>query len=173
MKIKDRPEYASKPAPMVAAPTDTVRQAVTRMAEKNYGVVVVVDEDHKVLGLFTERDIMNRIVNERRDPDTTPLADVMTTNVRVAREDDEMLDWLRIMSNERFRRLPVVDQNDRLVSIMTQGDFVSYTWPEMFNQVMTLTRSTVSTNYPVFLILGAVLLYTIIIAGGIVAAFSI
>lgn len=172
MKIKDRPEYEAKAAPMTAAPTDTIRDAVARMSEKNYGAVVVVDGGQQVLGLVTERDIMKRVVNAGVNADTTPLSEIMTSDVRVAREDDDLLHWLRMMSNERFRRLPVVDENGKLVSIMTQGDFVSYTWPDLVNQAMTLARSTVSSNYPIFLILGAGLIYTIIIAGAVVAAFS-
>lgn len=172
MKIKDRPEYASKPKPLTAAATDTIRDAVARMSEKNYGAVVVVDEADQVLGMVTERDIMKRVVNAGVNPDTTPLSEIMTSDVRVAREDDELLEWMRMMSNERFRRLPVVDDRGKLVSIMTQGDFVSYTWPDLMSQAMTMARSTVSSNYPIFLILGAGLIYTVIIAAAVVAAFS-
>ena len=48
----------------------------------------------------------------------------MTTQVRAAKEDDNLLDWLRIMSNDRFRHLPVVDEEGKVVSMMSQGDFV-------------------------------------------------
>ncbi|MEM9739973.1 MAG: CBS domain-containing protein [Pseudomonadota bacterium] len=171
MKIKERSEYASKPKPMTAAPEDMIIDAVNRMSEKNYGAVVIVDGAQQVLGMVTERDIMKRVVNAGVNPDTTPLREIMTSDVRVAREDDNLLEWLRMMSNERFRRLPVVDEDGKLVSIMTQGDFVSYTWPDLMNQAMTFARSTVSTNYPIFLILGAGFLYTIIIAAAVVAAF--
>ncbi|MEN0079343.1 MAG: CBS domain-containing protein [Pseudomonadota bacterium] len=171
MKIKDRPEYASKPKPMTAAPSDTVREAVAHMSEKNYGAVVVVGEGDQVLGMVTERDIMRRVVNAGVDPNATALSEIMTPDVRVAKEDDELVEWMRIMSNERFRRLPVVDDQGALVSIVTQGDFVSYTWPDLMTQAMTFARSTVSNNYPIFLILGAGLIYTVIIAAAVVAAF--
>lgn len=172
MKIRDRPEYASKPKPLTAAATDTIRDAVARMSERNYGAVVIVDAADQVLGMVTERDIMKRVVNAGVNPDTTPLSEIMTSDVRVAREDDELLEWMRMMSNERFRRLPVVDDKGKLVSIVTQGDFVSYTWPDLMSQAMTMARSTVSSNYPIFLILGAGLIYTVIIAAAVVAAFS-
>lgn len=172
MKIKERPEYASKPKPMTAAPGDTIRDAVARMSEKNYGAVVIVDNAQQVLGMVTERDIMRRVVNAGVNPDTTPVSEIMTSDVRVAKEDDDLLEWMRMMSNERFRRLPVIDEKGQLVSIMTQGDFVSYTWPDLVSQAMTMARSTVSSNYPIFLILGAGLIYTVIIAAAVVAAFS-
>ncbi len=172
MKIMDRPEFRSKPKPLTCRPEDLIRPTVQRMAEKNYGAVVVIDGANKVIGMVTERDIMRRIVSDGRDPDTTRISDIMTKEVRVARETDDMTNWLRMMSNERFRRLPIVDDKGELVSIMTQGDFVSYTWPQLINQAMTMTRSTVSSNYPVFLILGAVLVYTIVIGAAITAAVS-
>ncbi len=171
MKIKDRPEFDSKPAPLTGRPDDTVADAVARMSERNYGSVVVLNDDGTVAGMVTERDILRRLVAGKRDPETTKLQDIMTREVRVANEDDNLYDWLRIMSNERFRRLPVVDAEGKLSSIMTQGDFVSYTWPELMSQASTLARSTVDKNYQVFLILGAVLVYTLVLAG-VIGGFS-
>ena len=70
---------------------------------------------------------MRRLLNKSLDPNTTPLSDIMTTEVRTGRAEDEVVDWLRQMSNERFRHLPVVDEQGRLVNFMSQGDFVSFT----------------------------------------------
>ncbi len=47
----------------------------------------------------------------------------MTTNVRAARESDELVDWLQIMTTERFRHLPIVDEQGKLVNMMSQGGF--------------------------------------------------
>ena len=66
----------------------------------------------------------------------------MTTEVRTGRADDEVIDWLRQMSNERFRHLPVVDQQGRLVNIMSQGDFVSFTWPDLLGLLKEKTRDS-------------------------------
>jgi len=104
---------------------------------------------------------MKRLVNEKRDAGSTPVSEIMTAEPRVARNDDEILDWLRIMSNERFRRVPVVDENDRLVSIMTQGDFVSYTWPDLVYQAKELTKATISSYYHLFIIIGGIALYSL------------
>ncbi|MEL8056241.1 MAG: CBS domain-containing protein [Pseudomonadota bacterium] len=163
MQIQDRPEFASKPKPMTALADDTIRTAAERMAQKNYGAVIIVDDAEKVIGMLTERDLMRRVLAESRDPDTTKVADVMTREVRVARKDDNLIDWLRIMSNERFRRLPIVDERGKLTSIMTQGDFVSYTWPDLINQAVTLAKGTMGKNYQIFYILAGVLFYTLAI----------
>jgi CBS-domain-containing membrane protein len=86
----------------------------------------------------------------------------MTTEVRTARADDDVLDWLRIMSNERFRRLPIVDDDGRLKAVFTQGDFVSYTWPELMSQATQLAKATVFRNWHIVLIVGAVMVYTLV-----------
>lgn len=163
MRIMDRPEYPSKPKPLTMTADVTVAEAVAAMSEKDYGSVIIVDGGEKVVGMVTERDIMKRLVNKQRDAEKTKLADIMTRDVRVAKETDDLQDWLRMMSNERFRRLPIVDDGGKLVSIMTQGDFVSYTWPELLDRVSEQTKATVSNNYQVFLIAGGILLYSILL----------
>lgn len=147
MLIKDRPEFGTKPKPLTTLAEDTVASAVAKMSEKNFGSIVVVDADGKLIGLVTERDIMKRLVNQGRDPATTLVKDIMTSELRVAKENDEVVDWLRIMSNERFRRLPVVDDSGRVSAMMTQGDFVSYTWPDLLQQAGDLAKATISSNY--------------------------
>jgi len=109
MMLKDRPEFASKLKPLTFRAQDTVADAVAKMSEKGFGSVVIVDSDDKVTGIVTERDVMKKLVNMGRDAKTTALSDIMTADPRAAKETDDVVDWLRIMSNERFRRLPVVD----------------------------------------------------------------
>lgn len=163
MRIIDRIEYGSKAKPLTFLGETNVADAVSVMSERNYGSVIIVDAKGDIAGMVTERDIMKRLVNQGKDPKKTTLADIMTADVRVAKETDDVRDWMRVMSNERFRRLPVVDSQGKLVSIMTQGDFVSYTWPELLDQVKDKAVSTVSNNSQLFLIAGGVLLYSIVL----------
>jgi len=142
MKIKDRPEYRSKPVPFSLRANDVVPTAVKTMSEKNIGSVVIVDDDMQVKGIVTERDLMRRLLNKALDPNTTPLSAIMTTEVRTGRAEDDVIDWLRQMSNERFRHLPVVDEQGRLVNIMSQGDFVSFTWPDLLDLLKEKTRDS-------------------------------
>lgn len=162
MQLRDRPEFASKPRPVTFPADTTVAAAVAEMSQRNIGAVVVTDGDGHVTGIVTERDIMVRIVNARRDAAATTLDDIMTREVRVARETDEVLSWMRIMSNERFRRLPVVDDDGRVVAVFTQGDFVSYTWPDLWHQAKQLATATVARSYGIWLVLGGVALYTLL-----------
>ncbi|MEM8789452.1 MAG: CBS domain-containing protein [Pseudomonadota bacterium] len=161
-RLMDRPEYASKPKPLTRGPHDIVSDAVAAMSDLNYGSVIVVDDDQKVIGVVTERDIMRKIVGAGRDATATKLSDIMTAEPRLARETDDMVDWLRIMSNERFRRLPVVDNDGRIKAVFTQGDFVSYTWPDLVYQLRTMATATVTRNWPYFLIGGGIALYSIL-----------
>ncbi len=162
MQLRDRPEYASKPKPLTFPETATVRVAVKAMAEANYGSVVVVDDAEKVIGIVTERDVMKKIVHVGLSADDTDLAEIMTRDPRVAKETDDLVDWLRIMSNERFRRLPVVDDEGRIKAIFTQGDFVSYTWPDLIYQAKTLAAASIGRNWAVLLIGGGIALYSIL-----------
>ena len=161
-RLMDRPEYRSKQQPLTCLPDSTVFDAVTKISAKNYGASIVIDTDNKVVGVMTERDVMNKIVAKGLDPKKTLVSDIMTVDPRVARETDDMLDWLRIMSNERFRRLPVVDENGHINAVFTQGDFVSYTWPDLMYQMKSIATATVTKNWPFFLIGGGVAIYSLV-----------
>jgi CBS domain-containing protein len=163
MRIADRTELAAKPPPLTCSPDMTVRDAVTLMAEKNYGSIFILDDDRHVLGVMTERDIFRRVIGEDRDPKTTRVDEVMTTEVRKANRNDKILDWLQVMSNERFRRLPIVDEDNRLVSVMTQGDFVAYTWPQMLSQLGQMAQATLAPAFNPLAIVGGIALYTVVL----------
>lgn len=168
-RLMDRTEYPHKPKPLTSPPDRMVADAVAQMSERNYGCVVITDPDDVVIGIVTERDIMIKLVGKGLDPNTTKLSDIMTVNPRVAREDDSMLEWMRMMSNERFRRLPVVDDKGRIKVVFTQGDFVSYTWPDMLQQVKSITKAAVLSNLHLVLIIGGILVYalgTIVLLSG-------
>jgi hypothetical protein len=67
------------------------------------------------------------------------------------------------MSNERFRHLPVIDDQGKLINLMSQGDFVSYTWPQLLNRAKeTLTKSFME-RFHLHLILAGVMIYSILV----------
>jgi CBS domain-containing protein len=151
MQIKDRPEFTRKAAVMTFAPDETVMTAVQAMSEMNYGAAVVVSPDRKPVGIVTERDFMRRLINKGLDPNTTPVSAIMTSDLRLAKGDDNLVDWLRQMSNDRFRHLPVVDDEGTLIGIMSQGDFVSYTWPDLLERVKEHASATFGLNPSIFI----------------------
>ena len=162
MRIKDRAEFHSKPKPLTFPPDSTVFEAVEAMCAKNYGSVIITDPEERVIGVLTERDLMRKVVHGNLDAKTTKIREVMTADPRVAHEDDSIVDWLRIMSNERFRRLPVVDAEGRIKMVFSQGDFVSYTWPDLMGQARNLARASFSSNFHTVMIVGGVALYSLL-----------
>jgi len=87
----------------------------------------------------------------------------MTSPVKVADKDDELVGWLRQMSNERFRHVPVVDKNGKLINIMSQGDFVSYTWPNLIYQVKELAKESYPRFNQIIIVLLGFMVYTLIL----------
>jgi signal-transduction protein with cAMP-binding, CBS, and nucleotidyltransferase domain len=163
MRIKDRPEFNRKAAMLTYGPDELVITAVRSMSELNYGAVVVVSPDNKPVGIVTERDFMRRLLNNALDPSTTKLRDIMTTDLKIAHADDDLLDWLRQMSNDRFRHLPVVNEDGVIINIMSQGDFVSYTWPQLIERLKEQTRATLDINPSIFAAIGGGIVFMLII----------
>jgi CBS domain-containing protein len=170
MKIKDRPEFNSKSPVMTFSPDETAFTAIKAMSEKNYGAAVIISKDRKPLGIVTERDFMRRLLNKELDQKKTKLKDIMTSDLKLAKGDDNLLDWLRQMSNERFRHLPVVDDAGSLIGIMSQGDFVSYTWPELLNRVKEQAKATFNINPSIFAALGAGILIVMVMMLALIAS---
>ena len=160
-RLIDRPEFKTKPQPVTFLPKDRVSKAIEAMAEKNYGSVVIVDEKEIVVGIVTERDIVKKLVKNNLSSKTTKLEEIMTPNPRVANENDDVIDWLRIMSNDRFRRLPVVDAEGKIKVIFTQGDFVSYTWPDLIYQASQLAKASFMKGFSFNTLLIMMLVYGI------------
>ena len=160
-RLVDRPEFKTKPQPVTFLAKDKVSKAIEAMAEKNYGSVVIVDDEDRVVGIVTERDIVKKLVKNNLSSKTTKLEEIMTPNPRVANENDDVIDWLRIMSNDRFRRLPVVDAEGKIKVIFTQGDFVSYTWPDLIYQASQLAKASFMKGFSFNTLLIMMLVYGI------------
>jgi predicted transcriptional regulator len=94
------------------------------MDELNVGVIPVC-EGEKLVGMVTDRDIVVRGVAQQADTRNLKLADVMSTNVRCAHEDEDIDEVLTQMAQTQIRRMPVVDANDRLVGIVSLGDIAA------------------------------------------------
>ena len=162
MKICDRPEFKSKKPPLTFKENDSVMSAIKAMSKDNFGSVVILDSKGKVSGIVTERDLMRKLLNNSMNPKSTKLSKIMTSPVKVADKDDNLVNWLRQMSNERFRHVPVVDKSGKLINVMSQGDFVSYTWPNLVYQVKELTKESYFKASQVVLIILSILIYTLI-----------
>jgi CBS domain-containing protein len=101
-------------------PDQSAREAANFMLRAEAGSIPVTEGD-RVIGMITDRDIAVRGVAEGRGPDT-PVRELMTDHVICARQDDDVDDVARRMSEEQVRRLPVLDDDDRLCGIISLGD---------------------------------------------------
>jgi CBS domain-containing protein len=110
--------------PRSLRPTDTIALAAQAMEELNVGVIPVCEGD-TLVGMVTDRDIVVRGVAQGLDAGTATLADVMSTHVRTAREDDDLDDILGTMGMNQIRRMPVVDPQNRLIGIVSLGDIAA------------------------------------------------
>jgi CBS domain-containing protein len=103
----------------------TVLQAVKLMVERKIGAVIVT-EQNKITGIFTERDLMRRVVAEERDPKQTLLAEVMTEGVTCARPQTKLDEARAMMVNRRLRHLPIQDDKGNLIGIVSMTDLNAY-----------------------------------------------
>lgn len=121
-KIRDVLNRKSADVATVSAGT-TIRDAVRTMSDKKIGSVLVVDNE-QLKGIFTERDLMSRVVAAGVDLDTAPVDDVMSKDLITCSEDDTIEEVSRIMSNARHRHIPVI-AGKQLVGIVTAGDIMA------------------------------------------------
>ncbi len=118
---------------LVAPPETTVSCAARLMADRNVGAVVVAENDH-LLGIFTERDVVFRVVAKGRNPDTTPLGEVMTVSPKSLGADKSYGHALVMMQENGFRHVPVIE-NDRVIGVITarnalDPDLEEFVWEE-------------------------------------------
>jgi CBS domain-containing protein len=103
-------------------PDDTVYDAIRKMAEENIGSLVVVEND-KPIGIFTERQYARNVVLKGRASPTTRVREVMETKLLYARPDQSVEECMAVMTDKRIRHLPVIDQG-KLIGIVSIGDLV-------------------------------------------------
>src|SRR5688500_12752187 len=101
-------------------PDQTAREAATFMLNADAGSMPVTEGD-RLVGMITDRDIAVRGVAKGHGPDT-PIRDIMTSGIICARMDDDVEDVAVKMSEAQVRRLPVIDEDDRLCGIVSLGD---------------------------------------------------
>lgn len=163
MKIADIPEFKDKKHVFSLTENVPLQQAVDAMAEWNYGSVIVVTTDKKVIGIFTERDLMRRVVAQRLDISKLTLGDVMTKDPHTANLHDDVDMSMRRMSQGRFRHLPIVKDDHTLVGILSQGDFVAYTWFDLFHRITKRTALSFLSNTQLWMLILGPLVYLLVL----------
>jgi CBS domain-containing protein len=133
-------ELATLRPAISVAPTASVRQAIERMQQGRAGCVLV--EDKGVLtGIFTERDVLTKIVGTSLDLDRTTVETVMTRNPESLGPDDRVSYALNKMSIGGFRHIPLVDDDGHPVGVVSMRNVVDYMVELFRNQVLNLPPS--------------------------------
>ena len=122
MQRKIVPDVIGQQQLVMLPSSATVREAAISMSERQVGAVLVT-RDGALEGIFTERDLLHRVVAPGRDPNGTHLVEVMTKNPDTIEADDYAIEALSRMSERGYRHLPVLDQG-RLVGIVSRRDFL-------------------------------------------------
>lgn len=104
-------------------PEGTLADATRVLAEHRIGAVVVADPDERIVGILSERDIVRLIGEEGADALSRPIAQAMSTNVKVCNENHTINDVMTTMTRGRFRHLPV-ERDGKLIGIISIGDVV-------------------------------------------------
>jgi CBS domain-containing protein len=109
------------------------------MNEHKIGCLVVMD-DRRVVGMFSERDILRRVVAERRDPAATTVGEVMTTEVLCCRPHTTIDEARGVMKNRRVRHLPVLDDTDQLCGLISIGDLNAHAMQDHESTIYVLEQ---------------------------------
>jgi CBS domain-containing protein len=106
-------------------PATRVLDAINKMNQHKIGAVLAV-QDGQVAGIFTERDVLRRVVGEQRNPADCHVSEVMTEDVICVRPQTDLDDVAAIMQQKKIRHVPVCDENGRLHGMISIGDLNAF-----------------------------------------------
>ncbi len=115
---------AKKKGFWTVTPESSAFEALQLMAEKDVGALLVVGQENRLLGIFTERDYSRKVVLKGRSSKDTPVGDLMTESVYCVSPDDPIENCMSIMNDKRVRHLPVLDRG-KLVGLVSIRDVVN------------------------------------------------
>ena len=124
--LNDTVAVLSPTEPICLSAATTVSEAVERMLGSHQAGVLVVDEKGRLAGIFTERDVLNRVVGRSRNPRTTPLREVMTVKPQALSNRDRVAYAVHCMSVAGYRTVPLVDDEQRPIGVITVNDVIRW-----------------------------------------------
>jgi CBS domain-containing protein len=118
----------------------SVADAIRIMLERHVGAVAVIDGDRRVAGVFTERDVLRKLALSKLNPETTPVRDMMTTPVEMATQATGPGEALATMVDRHFRHLPVVDDNCRLLGMLSIRNVLQWRIDDLSQELDSLEQ---------------------------------
>ncbi|WP_394226377.1 CBS domain-containing protein [Paracoccus marcusii] len=139
MKSDNAKPWIDSATIVTIAPTTTLGEAATLLAEKRIGAVVVSNDGRRPEGILSERDIVRRLGKHGPDVLSQPVSGVMTTQVQTCTTGEDALTILERMTQGRFRHMPVVDGQGDMLGVISIGDAVSGRLKELAAEKEALT----------------------------------
>lgn len=116
--------------PLTVSPDATVKEAVETMREERHGCLMV-EEDGRVIGIFTERDLLSRVVRPGSDLASTAIRDVMTARPSTLSGDDPPAFGVHMMVSRGFRHLPVIDPPGKLMGFISVRNLLRHAYRDL------------------------------------------
>ena len=118
----------------------SVADAIRTMLDRHVGAVAVVDDANRVAGVFTERDVLRKVALSRQSPESTPVREVMTAAVEMATLATGPGEALATMVELHFRHLPVVDNNGKLLGMLSIRNLLQLRIDDLTQQLDSLEQ---------------------------------
>jgi CBS domain-containing protein len=115
-------DFVRNQDPLTLRPDSTVEEACRSMRDRRVGAVLVTEDDGCLIGVFTGRDAVHRVLAERKSASDTRLADVMTRDPNAMPPGKTAIEVLRLMEDGCYRHMPIVE-NGKVVGIISRYDF--------------------------------------------------
>jgi CBS domain-containing protein len=125
-------------------PEDNIKRLAEMMVKNKIGSVVVVEGSGEVVGIATERDIIEDIILLGKDPEEAKVQDIMTKNLIAINSDATLEEAAEVMVNHKIKKLPVIDKG-RLVGIVTATDLIAYE-NKLVEKISTIIMSSPMKN---------------------------
>ncbi|WP_295123197.1 CBS domain-containing protein [uncultured Chitinophaga sp.] len=119
------------------SPDSTVFEALEMLVDRNVGALLVIDDD-RFLGIFSERDYARRVILKGRSSRETRISEIMTEHPITMSEEASIEDCMVKMTDKHIRHLPITDANNRLVGVISIGDVVKYIIDEQRSVIQSL-----------------------------------
>jgi len=122
--------------PITFPDTVSVGEAIRCMKEQKIGCVLLVDENDKLSGVFSERDVVSRVILSGIDLDNVPISEVMTRNPKTEQLESSVAFALQLMSDNGFRHLPITDEEGYPLGIISVKDILDFIKNEIVTQLV-------------------------------------
>jgi len=122
---------------ILTSPESNLREAISLLKNNHSGCIIIAD-DNQISGIFTERDLLTKVVSENVDLDTAKIGDYMTLDPQTLRPSDPIAYALNRMTDGGYRHVPIVDEDEKPVGMVCMKTIVDYLGEYYFDEIMNL-----------------------------------